>query len=112
MPARGCDEMNEHEWLAERFEDHRGHLHAVAYRMLGSATEADDALQEAWLRLSGAGADGVANLGGWLTTVVGRICLDKLRARRPRREEALRDGLPEPAALRARAPAGPPHEAP
>src|SRR4051794_41810668 len=96
MPARGCDEMNEHEWLAERFQDHRGHLHAVAYRMLGSATEADDALQEAWLRLSGTGADGVANPGGWLTTAVGRICLDMLRTRRARRAGPVGGPPPEP----------------
>src|SRR4051812_27882261 len=111
MPARGCDEMDEREWLAERFEDHRAHLHAVAYRMLGSATEADDALQEAWLRLSRSDADAVANLGGWLTTVVGRICLDMLRARRARREESLGDRLPEPIVLRADATGDPEHEA-
>jgi RNA polymerase sigma factor (sigma-70 family) len=73
-------------WQAEQFEQHRPHLHAVAYRMLGSLSEADDAVQEAWLRLSRSDADAVANLGGWLTTVVGRVCLDMLRSRRARRE--------------------------
>ena len=68
-------------WQAEQFEQNRDHLRAVAYRMLGSLPEADDAVQEAWLRFSRAGADGVDNLGGWLTTVVARICLDTLRAR-------------------------------
>jgi RNA polymerase sigma-70 factor (ECF subfamily) len=76
------------DWIAERFEDHRAHLRAVAYRMLGSASEADDAVQEAWLRLSRADAGAVDNLGGWLTTVVGRVCLDMLRARRARQEQS------------------------
>jgi DNA-directed RNA polymerase specialized sigma24 family protein len=70
--------MEEHEWLAERFEANRANLRAVAYRMLGSVSEADDAVQEAWLRLSRSGAGGVENLGGWLTTIVARICLDML----------------------------------
>src|ERR687887_959225 len=83
-------------WLAERFEAHRGHLRAVAYRMLGSLAEADDAVQEAWLRASRAGAGGVENLGGWLTTVVARVCLNMLRARRVRREESLEVHLPDP----------------
>jgi RNA polymerase sigma-70 factor, ECF subfamily len=74
--------------LAEGFEGHRAHLNRVAYRMLGSATEAEDAVQEAWLRLSRADAEAVANLGGWLTTVVARVCLDFLRARRARSEES------------------------
>src|SRR3954470_17147585 len=74
--------MNEREWLAERFEEHRTRLRGVAYRMLGSLSEADDAVQEAWLRLSRTDASAVANLGGWLTTVVARVCLDLLRARR------------------------------
>src|SRR5213080_1347548 len=73
--------------LAEQFERHREHLNRVAYRMLGSASEAEDAVQEAWLRLSRSDADAVANLGGWLTTVVARVCLDALRARRARNEE-------------------------
>src|SRR4051812_22258392 len=81
--------MDEQEWLAEQFEANRGHLRAVAYRMLGSASEAEDAVQEAWLRLSRAGADEVENLGGWLTTVVARVCLDMLRSRKSRREEPL-----------------------
>jgi RNA polymerase sigma-70 factor (ECF subfamily) len=84
------------DFLAEEFEAHRGHLRAVAYRMLGSAAEADDAVQEAWLRLARTGAGGVANLGGWLTTVVGRICLDMLRSRRTRREEPLETHVPDP----------------
>src|ERR671935_3006151 len=88
--------MDDHELLAERFEEHRAHLHAVAYRMLGSVSEADDAVQEAWLRLSRSDTDGVENLGGWLTTVVGRVCLDMLRARRARREERFGTWLPEP----------------
>jgi DNA-directed RNA polymerase specialized sigma24 family protein len=86
--------MDERELLAQRFEAHRAHLRGVAYRMLGSAAEADDAVQESWLRMSRAGAGGVDNLGGWMTTVVGRVCLDMLRARGARREETL--GLREP----------------
>ncbi len=81
--------MDEHDWLAQRFEEHRTHLRAVAYRMLGSIGEADDAVQEAWLRLSRSDTSGVQNLGGWLTTVVSRVCLDMLRSRRSRREEPL-----------------------
>jgi len=81
--------------LAEQFEAHRGHLRAVAYRMLGSLTEADDAVQESWLRLSRTDAD-VQNLGGWLTTVVGRICLDLLRSRASRREDPLDTHVPDP----------------
>jgi RNA polymerase sigma factor (sigma-70 family) len=87
--------VDETGWLADRFEDHRAHLRAVAYRMLGSSSEADDAVQEAWLRVSRAGAGGVENLGGWLTTVVARVSLDLLRARGARREEPLGD-LPGP----------------
>jgi RNA polymerase sigma factor (sigma-70 family) len=83
--------------LAERFEADRARLRAVAYRMLGSAHEADDAVQEAWLRLRRAGGDGVGNLGGWLTTVVARICLDMLRSRASRREDPLNEA-PEPVA--------------
>ncbi|HEX2773554.1 MAG TPA: sigma-70 family RNA polymerase sigma factor [Micromonosporaceae bacterium] len=83
-------------WLTERFEAYRPRLRAVAYRMLGSLTEADDAVQECWLRLRRADAQEVGNLGGWLTTVVARICLDFLRARRLRREEPLDPRLPEP----------------
>src|SRR5213594_2552850 len=81
--------MHEHEWLAERFEENRGHLRAVAYRMLGSLSEAEDAVQEAWLRLSRADTSAVENLRGWLTTVVARVCLDMLRSRKSRREEPL-----------------------
>jgi len=86
--------MQEHNLLAEQFEANRIHLRAVAYRMLGSMSEADDAVQEAWLRLSRSDTSGVENLGGWLTTVVGRVCLDMLRSRKSRREGDLR--LPEP----------------
>jgi RNA polymerase sigma-70 factor, ECF subfamily len=81
--------MSEHDWLAERFEENRPHLRAVAYRMLGSSTEADDAVQEAWLRLSRAGTSGVDNLGGWLTTIVARVSLNMLRSRTLRREEPI-----------------------
>ena len=93
--------MDEHDWLAERFEENRGHLRAVAYRMLGSLSEADDAVQEAWLRLSRSDTSGVENLGGWLTTVVGRVCLDQLRSRKSRREESLEAHLPDVAARHA-----------
>ena len=89
--------MPEHdEWLVERFEGHRARLKSVAYRMLGSTGEAEDAVQEAWLRLSRSGAGGIDNLGGWLTTVVARVCLNMLRSRRSRREEALEGPLGEP----------------
>jgi len=92
--------MNDHEWLAERFEENRSRLRAVAYRMLGSLSEADDAVQEAWLRLSRTGGDEVQNLGGWLTTVVGRVCLDQLRMRKARREDSLEVHVPEPVVSR------------
>jgi len=88
--------VDESEWLADRFEAHRPHLRAVAYRMLGSLTEADDAVQDAWERLSRAGADGIENLGGWLTTVVARVCLNMLRSRNTRREESLEALVPDP----------------
>src|SRR5215210_492872 len=93
--------MVEHNyWLAQRFEEHRPHLRAVAYRMLGSISEADDAVQEAWLRLARSDTDGIENLGGWLTTVVGRVCLDMLRSRSSRREVSLGEStgahLPDP----------------
>jgi RNA polymerase sigma-70 factor, ECF subfamily len=81
--------MDERDFLAEQFEEHRTHLRAVAYRMLGSISEAEDAVQEAWLRLSRSDTSGIENLGGWLTTVVARVCLDMLRSRRSRREEPL-----------------------
>ena len=88
--------MDEREWLAQRFEEHRSRLRAVAYRVLGSLGEADDAVQEAWLRLSRSHAGGVENLGAWLTTVVGRVSLDMLRSRRRRREEPPSVHVPEP----------------
>ena len=88
--------MDDHEWLAARFEEHRAHLQRVAYRMLGSLSEADDAVQDAWLRLSRSGADGVENLRGWLTTIVARVCLNMLRSRRARREESLDLHIPDP----------------
>jgi RNA polymerase sigma-70 factor (ECF subfamily) len=81
--------MNEPDWLAEQFEENRKHLQGVAYRLLGSLSEAEDAVQEGWLRLSRSGAEGVENLRGWLTTVVARVCLDMLRSRKSRREEPL-----------------------
>jgi len=81
--------MVEHDWLAGQFEANRTHLGAVAYRMLGSLTEADDAVQRAWLQLSRSHTGGVENRGGWLTTVVARVCLDMLRSRKSRREEPL-----------------------
>jgi RNA polymerase sigma factor (sigma-70 family) len=90
--------MREDDWLAERFEAHRPHLRAVAYRLLGSGNEVDDAVQGAWLRLSRADTSGVENLGGWLTTLVARECLDLLRARSSRREQPLGVHLPEPVA--------------
>ena len=93
--------MDERDWLAERFEEHRTRLRAVAYRMLGSLSEADDAVQEAWLRLSRSDADEIENLGGWLTTVVGRVSLNMLRSRRSRREEPFAARLPEPIVDRA-----------
>ncbi|MFI2075085.1 MULTISPECIES: sigma-70 family RNA polymerase sigma factor [Streptomyces] len=93
--------MSEEDFLAQRFEEHRPHLRAVAYRMLGSLSEAEDAVQEAWFRLSRSDTDAVENLGGWLTTVVGRVCLDMLRSRSTRGEEPLHDQdgwvrLPDP----------------
>src|SRR5205814_9103296 len=84
------------DWLAGEFEAQRPRLQAVAYRMLGSPSEAEDAVQEAWLRLSRTDADALANVGGWLTTVVGRVCLDMLRARRARREDYAGSWLPDP----------------
>jgi RNA polymerase sigma factor (sigma-70 family) len=93
--------MDERDWLVERFEEHRTRLRAVAYRMLGSLSEADDAVQETWLRLSRTDADAVQNLGGWLTTVVSRICLNMLRSRNIKREEPLDLRVPEPIIDRA-----------
>jgi RNA polymerase sigma factor (sigma-70 family) len=88
--------MDEQEWLAERFEANRSHLRGVAYRMLGSLPEADDAVQEAWVRLSRTDTTGVENLSAWLTTVVGRVCLNMLRSRRTRREASLETHVPDP----------------
>src|SRR6476620_9863040 len=88
--------MGEPDWLAEQFEANRTHLRAVAYRMLGSLSEADDAVQEIWLRLSRSDTSGVENLRGWLTTVVARVCLDMLRSRKARREEPLSVHVPDP----------------
>jgi RNA polymerase sigma-70 factor (ECF subfamily) len=88
--------MDEREWLAERFEEHRTHLRAVAYRMLGSLSEADDAVQEGWLRLNRSDANEIENLGGWLTTVVARVCLNMLRSRRTHREEPMSVHIPDP----------------
>jgi RNA polymerase sigma factor (sigma-70 family) len=88
--------MDDDDWLVERFEAHRGHLRVVAYRMLGSLSDAEDAVQEAWVRLSRADTSEVENLGGWLTTVVARVCLNMLRSRVSRREEPLDTRVPDP----------------
>jgi RNA polymerase sigma factor (sigma-70 family) len=88
--------MDSETWQTEQFERHRAHLRAVAYRMLGSVSEADDAVQEAWLRLSRSDGRAIDNVGGWLTTVVGRVCIDMLRARRSRHENLVGTWLPEP----------------
>lgn len=88
--------MEERELLARRFETHRTHLRAVAYRMLGSVNQADDAVQETWLRLNRVDANDIDNLGGWLTTVVARVCLDMLRSRTARREDLSGASPPEP----------------
>jgi DNA-directed RNA polymerase specialized sigma24 family protein len=97
-----CDQVDEREWLAERFEENRSHLRAVPYRMLGSISEADDAVQEAWLRLSRSDADAIENLEAWLTTVVARVCLNALRARESRREASLDEvHMPDPIIDRA-----------
>ena len=92
--------MDERDWLAERFEEHRGHLRAVAYKMLGSFSEADDAVQESWLRLSRSDTSEVENLRAWLTTVVARVSLNVLRSRRTRREEPLDVRVPDPVVSR------------
>jgi RNA polymerase sigma-70 factor, ECF subfamily len=88
--------MDDKEWLADRFEEHRPHLRAVAYRMLGSLAEADDAVQNTWLRISGADTSEVINLGGWLTTITARVCLNMLRTRNIRREESFDGHIPDP----------------
>jgi RNA polymerase sigma-70 factor (ECF subfamily) len=93
--------MNDQQWLAQRFEEHRTHLRAVAYRMLGSLSEADDAVQDAWLRLTRSDAGEIENLGGWLTTVVARVSLNMLRSRRTRREEPFGPRVPDPIVDRA-----------
>jgi RNA polymerase sigma factor (sigma-70 family) len=93
--------MDERDWMAESFEEHRPRLRAVAYRMLGSLSEADDAVQEAWLRVSRADTRGVENLGGWLTTIVARVSLNMLRSRKSRREQSLDVRVPEPIVDRA-----------
>jgi RNA polymerase sigma factor (sigma-70 family) len=93
--------MDEQDWLAQQFEANRTRLRAVAYRMLGSLSEADDAVQESWLRLSRSDAGGIENLGGWLTTVVARVCLNMLRSRQSRREEPLDIRVPDPIVSRA-----------
>ena len=102
--------MHERDWLAERFEEHRTHLRAVAYRMLGSLSEADDAVQEAWLRLSRSEANEIDNLGGWLTTVVARVSLNMLRSRASHREEPVGVHVPDPIIDAADGP-DPEHEA-
>src|SRR5215470_3236434 len=102
------DETNQ--WLASRFEEHRAHLRSVAYRMLGSLSEADDAVQDAWLRVSRAGANDVENLAGWLTTIVARVSLNMLRSRSSRREVSLGPYIPEPIIDRADA-TNPEHQA-
>ena len=92
--------MNDNNWLVEQFEEYRQHLQAVAYRMLGSLSEADDAVQESWIRFSRSDISGVENIGGWLTTIVSRVCLDMLRSRKTRREELTMENLPEPVTSR------------
>lgn len=91
---------DEREWLVERFEEHRPHLRAVAYRMLGSLADADEAVQDAWVRVSRTGADGVENLRAWLTTIVARVCLNALQARKARPEDAVGVHLPDPVVMR------------
>src|SRR5215203_1294461 len=104
--------MDEREWLAQRFQEHRPHLRAVAYRMLGSTSEADDALQEAWIRLSRSNAGEIDNLEAWLVTAVGRVALNMLRSRKRRREEPLdSQHLPDPIVDRADGIDDPEHEA-
>src|SRR6516225_5051685 len=99
--------MDERQWLAKGFEEHRSHLHAVAYRMLGSLSDADDAVQEAWLRLSRSDTSGVENMAGWLTTIVARVSLNLLQSRKARREDPVGASPPEEAGSGAD---GPEHE--
>src|SRR4051794_23591920 len=103
--------MTENELLAQEFERDRSRLRAVAYRMLGSISDADDAVQEAWLRLSRSDADAIANLSGWLTSVVARVSLDMLRARRARHEDYVGSWLPEPIVVVEDGETVPEHEA-
>src|SRR5829696_9057550 len=103
--------MDERDWLAQRFQEHRPRLRAVAYRMLGSTNEADDALQEAWIRLSRSNASEIDNLEAWLVTVVGRVALNMLRSRKRRGEEPLVAHLPDPIVDRAEDGIDPEHEA-
>ena len=93
---RVIEDVDQNEWLANRFEEQRSHLRSVAYRMLGSLAEADDAVQDTWVRVSRAGTGDVDNLGGWLTTVLARVCLNMLRSRNTRREQELEEHLPDP----------------
>ena len=99
--------MDQHQFLAERFEANRAHLRSVAYRMLGSSSDADDAVQETWLSLSRADTSAVENLTGWLTTVAAPVSVDMLRSRTSRREEQFGDSLPEPTASQTSAPGTP-----
>lgn len=92
----GNTTVDDHQWFADQFEAHRPHLRAVAYRMLGSVTEADDALQEAWIRTTRSDSSAIHNINGWLTTLVGRVCIDMLRTRQSRRESLTGTWLPEP----------------
>ncbi|HUB20140.1 MAG TPA: sigma-70 family RNA polymerase sigma factor [Acidobacteriaceae bacterium] len=103
--------MHERDWLAGQFEENRGHLRGVAYRMLGSLSDADDAVQESWLRLSRNGAAGIDNLGGWLTTVVAHVCLDMLRSRQAKREEPLESPVGAEPPARPHAKTNPENEA-
>src|SRR5256885_5537 len=109
MRTKGCDSAMD-DRQTQQFEQHRAHLRSVAYRMLGSMSEADDAVQESWLRLSRADTGGVENMRAWLTTVVSRVCLDLLRARTSRREDLVGSWLPEPV-VELDAPGDPEHEA-
>ncbi len=103
--------MDEREWLAQRFQEHRPRLRAVAYRMLGSTSEADDAVQEAWIRLGRSDASEIDNLEAWLVTVVGRVALNMLRSRKTRREEPLVARLPDPIVVDRAEGVDPEHEA-
>ncbi|ONH32950.1 sigma-70 family RNA polymerase sigma factor [Pseudofrankia asymbiotica] len=111
MAAAEAEVAGTPDWLAGRFEENRPYLRSVAYRMLGSFAEADDAVQETWLRLARSDADGIDNLRGWLTTVVGRVCLNALRSRATRHEEPLEARLPDPVVTRPDDAAGPEQEA-